>query len=164
LALFPFVIVDMKFTDDAWWRMAAGNGARASNHSGAAAPPMCWDWLALETLMFGWQVAREDRIVASMLFAMSLPVADCIAALSMQQVRTVAVTSAEHLRLRWDHHPRLWRELLHASRERDEAELEEVRRLAKLYFCGELIHTLPVCDDPMLLATGNFEMTATMRH
>lgn len=118
LSLFPFVIVDLRFGDVAWWRMAGSNGAHARNHVNGAAPTTRWDWLALETLMFGWQVARGDRNVASMIFAMPPSVADCIATLTMQQVRTLAVESAKSLRLRWDNHPRLWRDLYwqHASR------------------------------------------------
>lgn len=140
LALFPFVIVDLRFGDVACWCMAAGNGAHMRGNSDGTAPAARWEWLALETLMFGWQVAREDRGVASMLFGMPPPVADCIAALTMQQVRTLALESTACLRLRWDNEPRLWRELLIAAREADEPALEALRREAKLHFCGELIH------------------------
>ena len=86
--------------------MAVGNGAHARSHVNGAAPTTRWDWLALETLMFGWQVAREDRSVASMIFAMPPSVADCIATLTMQQVRTLAIECSKSLRLRWDNHPR----------------------------------------------------------
>ncbi len=154
LSLFPFVIVDLRFGDVAWWRMAVGNGAHARSHVNGAAPTTRWDWLALETLMFGWQVAREDRSVASMIFAMPPSVADCIATLTMQQVRTLAVESAKSLRLRWDNHPRLWRDLLLAAREPDDAALEALRREAKLHFCGELIHAQPAGGAPIPLISG----------
>ena len=104
--------------------------------------------------MFGWQVAREDRSVASMIFAMPPSVADCIATLTMQQVRTLAVESAKSLRLRWDNHPRLWRDLLLAAREPDDAALEALRREAKLHFCGELIHAQPAGGTPIPLISG----------
>ncbi len=155
LALFPFVIVDLRFGDVAWWRMAAGNGARAPGSHAGVSPTTRWDWLALETLMFAWQVAREDRGVASMLFAMPPPVADCIAVLTMQQVRTLAVASAKCLRIRWDNDPRFWRELLIAAREPNEAALEKLRREAKLHFCGELIHTQSAGSAPEPLVAGN---------
>lgn len=154
LSLFPFVIVDLRFGDVEWWRMAAGNGAHGRGRAADAAPAARWDWLALETLMFGWQVAREDRSVASMLFAMPPPVADCIAVLTMQQVRTLAVENARCLRLRWDNDSRLWRELLIAAREPNEAALQALRREAKLHFCGELIHAQPASGTPMPLIAG----------
>jgi len=149
LSLFPFVIVDLRFGDVAWWRMVVGNGAHVGNHVNGSAPTTRWDWLALETLMFAWQVAREDRSVASMLFAMPPAVAGCIATLTMQQVRTLAIESARSLRLRWDTHPRLWRELLLAVRGSDDAALEALRREAKLHFCGELIHVQPAGGAPI---------------
>ncbi|MBK7250643.1 MAG: hypothetical protein IPI06_07165 [Gammaproteobacteria bacterium] len=149
------MIVDLRFGDVAWWRMAGGNGGHARTHVNGAAPTTRWDGLALETLMFGWQVAREDRSVASMLFAMPPPVADCIAVLTMQQVRALAVEGAKSLRLRWDNHPRLWRNLLLAAREPDDAALEALRREAKLHFCGELIHAQPGGRAPIPLTAGN---------
>jgi hypothetical protein len=163
LSLFPFVIVDLRFGDVAWWRMAAGNGAQARGHSAEAMPATRWDWLALETLMFGWQAAREDRAVASLLFAMPPSVADCIAALTMQQVRRLAVESAKCLRMRWDNQPRFWRELLIAAREPDEAALERLRHEAKLHFCGELIHAQSSVGTPARVAAGIRRDTARER-
>lgn len=161
LSLFPFVIVDLRFGDVTWWRMAAGHGAYVRNPSYGPAPAARWDWLALESLMFAWQVAREDRSVAAMLFAMPSPVAECIAALTMQQVRAVASTT--RLRLRWDHHPYLWRQLLRAAREPDEEELSTYRRAAILSFCGELIRAQCVASAPMPWVAGT-EMSAVKRH
>lgn len=163
LSLFPFVIVDLRFGDVAWWHMAARNSGHSRGHFAGTVPEARWAWLALETLMFGWQVAREDRAVASMLFAMPQPVVDCIAALTMQQVRMLAVESARCVRLRWDNDSRFWRELLIAAREPDEATLEGLRREAKLHFCGELIHTQYSCDAVMPLIAGN-RMDAARKH
>lgn len=76
----------------------------------------------------------------------------CVAALTMQQVRTLAVESAKYLRLRWDNHPRLWRDLLVAAREPDDAALEALRREAKLHFCGELIGIAAIFGAPQIAA------------
>lgn len=139
LSLFPFVIVDLRFGDATWWHIASHKGAQARGLFAATVPEARWAWLALETLMFGWQVAREDRVVATMLFAMPPPVVDRIAALTMQQVRMLSVESAKIVRLRWDNDSRFWRELLIAARELDESKMEVLRREAELHFCGELI-------------------------
>jgi hypothetical protein len=153
LSLFPFVIVDLRFRDAAWWRLVACLEARMHRQAAGAAPATRWEWFALETLMFGWQVAREDQSVASMLFAMSPPVAECIAALTMQQVRMLAVESAKSLRIRWDNDQRFWRELLIAAREQNAIALEGLRIEAKLHFCGELIHAQSVdCATTPLIA------------
>lgn len=146
LSLFPFVIVDLRFSDVNWWRAAASNGQHGRGHTDGSATAGRWNWLALEALMFGWQVARADCCVASMLFAMPPVVADCIAALTMQQVRTLGVESANRMRLRWDNDPHLWRELLMAGNEGDLPALEALRSDAKLRFCGELIQAHSACD------------------
>lgn len=70
----------------------------------------------------------------------------------MQQVRTLAIESAKSLRLSWDNHPRLWRDLLLAAREPDDAALEALRREAKLHFCGELIQLV----EPAALPAFDF--------
>lgn len=105
----------------------------------SAVPSTRYDYLALETLMFAWQVAREDGHVAQIVFAMTPAVAVCIAALTMQQVRTIAIEGSRFLRIRWDDEPQFWRDLLICAREGDEAALTALRRDAKLLFCGELI-------------------------
>jgi hypothetical protein len=78
-----------------------------------------------------------------MLFAMSSPVADCIAGLTMQQVRAVASRAADSLRVRWQADMRFWRELLIAAKDKDETTLRSLRRQAKLHFAGELVHIEP---------------------
>ncbi|MCC7253221.1 hypothetical protein [Hyphomicrobium sp.] len=155
LALFPFVIVDLRFGDAAWWRMAARNGAQARISADGATPVTRWEWLALETLMFAWQVAREDRGVALMIFGMPPLVAECIATLTMQQVRTFAVECAKRLRIRWDDDPKFWRELLIAAREPEETTLQSLRREAELHFCGELIHAQCAGGAPLSLIAEN---------
>lgn len=141
LAVFPFVIVDVRFKDVSWWQGVGHERPTAppAHAVSVAMPSTRYEYLALETLMFAWQVAREDRHVAQMVFAMTPAVADCIAALTMQQVRTIAVEGSRFLRIRWDDEPQFWRELLICAREGDEAALTALRRDAKLLFCGELI-------------------------
>lgn len=141
LAVFPFVIVDVRFNDESWW-LAMSEQGRATAGSSSSFTETPWSryaWLALEALMCAWQVAREDRGIAQMLFAMRRTVADRIAALTMQQVRTIATGGAQALRIRWDDDPKFWRELLLAAREEDEGTLAMLRREAKLLFGGELL-------------------------
>ena len=144
LAEFPFVIVDVRFKDETWWR-SLGQEALAPPWDDliSDATPQRYDYLALETLMFAWHVAREDRQVAQMLLAMAPAVAECVAALTMQQVRALGLHGARFLRIRWDDKPQFWRELLISALDEDEAALAELQRDAKLLFCGELLHVTP---------------------
>jgi hypothetical protein len=96
--------------------------------------------LALETLMFAWQVSREDRHIAQIVFGMVPLVADRIATVTMKQVRTIAPESSKSLTMRWGDDSQFWRELLISAKDADESALARLRHDAKLRFCGELIH------------------------
>ncbi len=95
--------------------------------------------LMLETLLFARQSAREDVVVARAMFALTSPAASLIAALSLQQVRAIALRHTEQLRVRWDEDPEFWRDLLIACRADNEEDLAAIRRQGKLLFCGELV-------------------------
>jgi hypothetical protein len=100
-------------------------------------PSKLFEDLALETLLFARQAAREDVNVSIAMFAMTLSVARLIATLTVSQVRAIAFRNASQLRVRWDNHPDFWRDLLTACRAGDERAIESMRRQAKLLFCGE---------------------------
>lgn len=141
LADFPFVIVDVRFRDDDWWR-ARGKIQDALIAELAQVDEALREArqsLLLETLMFAWQAAREDNRVAQIVFAMSQTVARVISSLAMQDIRTLAASQSSSLRVRWDNDARIWRDLLVAVATDNEPALEEVRLQAKLLFCGDLI-------------------------
>ncbi len=133
VAAFPFVIVDIRFKDPDWWREISGR------HPMSPTDSTPFSDLALETLLFARQAAREDIGVAKAMFAMTAPVASRIASLTLHQVRTIALSSTQELRVRWDSDWEFWHDLLMASRSGDEQAITALRRQAKLLFCGELI-------------------------
>jgi hypothetical protein len=133
VAAFPFVIVDLRFKDYDWWRQISGRLSMSPPEF-----PTFGD-LALETLLFARQSAREDVNVAKAMFAMTSTVASLIASLTLTQVRTIAVGNTGELRVRWDNDPELWRDLLIASRSDESQVLAAIRRQAKLLFCGEFL-------------------------
>lgn len=143
LSFFPFSIVDVRFHDEMWWcapdRWRTVGGRRLEVSTMPASRIEC---LALETLMFAWQVARSDRLVAEILFAMPRPAARCIAALTMQQIRTAAIDGARFLRVRWDTDSRFWRGLLIAAWEADRVSLERCKRHSLMLFGRELTRDL----------------------
>ena len=133
VAAFPFVIVDLHFNDDDWWRHVS---VKPSTTPLEFSP---YEDLTLETLLFARQSARENMNVARAMFAMSSAVPARVASLTLPQVRAIALGHAAELRVRWDNDPELWRDLLVASRAGDSESLQAVRRQAKLLFCGVLI-------------------------
>jgi hypothetical protein len=134
IAALPFVIVDLRFKDNDWWREIT------EQLSVATTPSTPFADLALETLLFARQAAREDITVAKAMFAMTSPVAKRVASLNMSKVKSIAATHAHELRIRWDEDPEFWRDLLLACRSADEESLDDLRRHAKLLFCGETVH------------------------
>jgi hypothetical protein len=125
LATFPYVLVDIRFGDGLWWQAIRSRSSTdwGKEVRGQGLPKPDFECLALEALMFAWQVVRENKRVAHVIFAMAPSVALSISALSMQQIRTVANQSAKELRFHWNDKPELWRELLIAARTADETAL-----------------------------------------
>jgi hypothetical protein len=156
VAAFPFVIVDLHFKDTVPWQLAheghvmtPAGIADAAPYSGV--PPKLFEDLALETLLFARQAAREDVNVAKAMFAMTSPVVRVIASLAVSQVRAIALSNVSQLRVRWDNHPEFWRDLLTACRAGDEQAIEAIRRQGKLLFCGEAV---PKATKPPRPDTG----------
>jgi hypothetical protein len=141
VAAFPFVIIDLRFKDAEPWQQASDGHlmipADSTLYSGF--PPKLFEDLALETLLFARQAAREDVNVAKVMFAMTSPVVHLIASLTVSQIRAIALGNASELRVRWGNHPDFWRDLLTACRASDEEAISAIRRQGKLLFCGEIV-------------------------
>lgn len=145
VAAFPFLLVDLHFKDAEWWR-EAGEGrlmrsTDATFYTGVS--PKLFEDLALETLLFARQAAREDVDVAKAMFAMTSAVASLIASLTLSQIRAIASANTSELKVRWNSDPEFWGDLLVACRAGDERAMAALRRHAKLLFCGELIPKSP---------------------
>jgi hypothetical protein len=136
VAAFPFVIVNLRFNDTEVWQQASDGHLMTPSDSTIynGVPPKVFEDLALETLLFTRQSAREDVNVAKVMFAMTSTVVRLIASLTVSQVRAIALGNASQLRVRWDNDPEFWGELLTACRARDDEALSTLRRHAKLLF------------------------------
>jgi hypothetical protein len=145
VAAMPFAIVNLRFKDAESWQQASDGHpmtpadmpdvANTAAYSGV--PPNLLEDLALETLLFARQAAREDANVAKVMFAMTPAVVRLIASLTVSQVRAIAVANASQIRVCWDNDPEFWGELLVACRSGDEKALVAIRRQGKLLFLGE---------------------------
>ena len=120
MARLPFVILDLHFADEAWWRSAIDESTSAMHvhepDSTNRLPRELSERLAHETLMFAWQMARTDRTATQVLFAMRASVAEMIGALTPGQVRDIAVRRSGGIQVRWNEDNRFWRDLLLAAR------------------------------------------------
>lgn len=140
LAMLPFVLVDAHFMDADWWRSVSvidlhQRGARSDPNG---LPEDSSAELMQETLMFAWQTARWDRLTAQFLLGMSFHVANIIAGLTPQQVRTIAEREPHAVRIRWGDDPLYWRDLLSAASMADFQRLATLQLTGKLRICSEL--------------------------
>ena len=140
-ARFPFVILDVHFEDEGWWRKPpeSGNGARAEATRRNCWPPFFAEQLLQEVLIFAWHTVKWDRQVARLSLGMSPGVAEAIAELAPRQLAVIGQQFSGELRLRWQDDMDFWRAVLRAASTGDEDALSEIHRHAKLLLCGELL-------------------------
>jgi hypothetical protein len=144
-ARFPFVIVDIRFTEERWWRSVAANrpdnGAEEATHErwpeDVTAP------LLSEVLVFAWHSAKWDPRIARVTFGMLPGVVEVIAALTPQQLATIPSQHSEALTLRWQSDPDFWPGLLAAARGGDEEALADIHLHGKLLLSGALLGHTP---------------------
>ena len=136
-ARFPFVILDVHFTDVEWWEGVIA-GSLVSAVSGAWPAPISQELMS-ETLIFAWHTAKWDWRVARLALGMSPTVATLIAGLTPQQLARVSKEYSGALRLRWADEKYFWTRILIAARDGEKDVLAETHLHAKLLLCGELI-------------------------
>jgi hypothetical protein len=140
-ARLPFVILDVNFTNDVWWRSVSQSPEEPCHYQ--LTPPMWPSEVARqlmgELLVFAWHTAKCDRRAARLSLGMSPGVVGNVAALTPQQLDIVSGRHSAALRLRWQGHADFWTRLVDASCSGDDLALAEVRLHAKLLLSGELI-------------------------
>jgi len=83
--------------------------------------------LVRRTLLFGWHLARSNRLSARVVLGMSAECAERIAATTLRDLDTLAELSPEWIAPRWEEQPVVWRQLIQAALEGPEAALRRVQ-------------------------------------
>jgi hypothetical protein len=135
-ARFPFVILDVCFANDEWWREVIDGRHPAAQTNGW--PASVSEQLMSETLVFAWHTAKWDKSVARLSLGMSPGVAEQIAAQTPQQLASISAKHFGALRLRWHDDREFWARLLMAARDGNEEVLSDIHLHANLLLCGEL--------------------------
>lgn len=99
-ARFPFVILDVYFTDVDWWR------SESKSPEPSQWPASVSEQLMSETLIFAWHTAKWDRRVARLSLGMLAAVAEEIAALTPQQLSDISRLYSSAVRLALARRPR----------------------------------------------------------
>ena len=132
-ARFPFVVLDVHFTEVEWWR----SGSKPIEVS--FWPAMLSEQLVSETLIFAWHTVKWDRRVARLALGMVPGVAEVIAALTPHQLDSISAEHCGALRLRWQHDHDFWTRLLVAARDSDQETIADIHLHAKLLLFNRLV-------------------------
>jgi hypothetical protein len=132
-ARFPFVVLNVHFTDVEWW-CSDSKPPEVSHWPETVSEPLMG-----ELLVFAWHTVKWDRRVARLALGMVPGVAEFIAALTPHQLDRIAADNCRALRLRWQDDAAFWTRLLEAARDDDEETLADIHLHAKLLLSGELI-------------------------
>jgi hypothetical protein len=143
---FPFVILDVHFSDEKWWKTVVSGGSTALE---GTSPDRQWPWrerlggvpvdLMQEMLIFAWHTVKWDQRIARLALGMAPAVAGSIGALTPGQLAIISDNYRGALYLRWHNQSDFWSRLLIAARDNDEDILAEIHLHAKLLMAGELI-------------------------
>jgi hypothetical protein len=136
-------MVDIHFTDIAWWQQVREPVSKDTFDARGPAhlPKNIAEQLMHETLMFAWHAAQSDSRVACLTIGMSGEVSTVIAGMTAREIRDIASKHGGEVGPRWRESPELWRKLLLAAQRGDEAALADVHLHAKLLLSGELLAT-----------------------
>jgi hypothetical protein len=139
-ARFPFLIVDVHFTDEPWWRSVVLNPQGVEEHSGVSVwPAEVAGRLMSEVLVFAWHTAKWDTKVARLVLGMLQGVGEIVRGLAPQQLDAVSRLRSGALHLRWQEDQEFWARLAQAARRGDGEALADIHLHAKLLLSGELM-------------------------
>lgn len=140
-ARFPFLIVDVHFLDEAWWRSVLLSPQGPIDQGGVAC---LWTLEAAqkfisEVLVFAWHTARWNRRVAPLVLGMVPSVVEIFRGLTPQELDAVSGLQGGTLLLRWQEEQEFWARLVRAARDGDDEAVADIHLHAKLLLSGELM-------------------------
>jgi Flagellar transcriptional activator (FlhD) len=151
VAQLPFVIVDVHFRSESWWRRSTSSEAvgpksaqewnAAETNTANGLSRVTSERLLQETIMFAWQMVNSDRTAGILSFGILAPVAQIIAGLTPQEICEISARNRSTVQIRWADDVEFWRHLLSAANAGDKGRLATLRLRAKLLFCGDLALT-----------------------
>jgi hypothetical protein len=138
-AQIPVLLLDLNFQNEAWWQgVVCTSKARLTDQRVQAHAADHWlPELTREAMMLVWPTVREDRVVASLLFGMSDPVAEVIGSLTPQQLDQVSLHHSHEMRLRWSQSHAFWKRLLVSAQSEDPDALNELHLFGIQLLAGE---------------------------
>lgn len=139
----PYLLVDFRFQDAAWWRAVhEGTAAASDTHFWRGHPRAVAVELAQRTLTLAWHCVELRRAAAILNLGIAPSVADTLRHLPLQELNRLAELHVHALTPRWLNRPLMWSRLLDAAKEGNAESLRFVDRLGAQLLAADLL------DDP----------------
>ena len=129
LARCPYVLLDAGFATPEHWspsgrqpgavREAGSPGGYFGSRQGIA--------LVRRTLVFAWHLARANPFSARILLGMAGACAPCVAASRLEDLEELAELCPAWVVPRWEAHPQVWQQLVHAARDGQVSQLRQAQ-------------------------------------
>jgi hypothetical protein len=128
LAAAPYSLFDAGFGGAPRWLEQRGRGVhdQQPRHEARYFDSAAARSITRRMLVYGWHLARSRPRAACLVFGITIPAAEALAACSLTVLEAAAETNAATLRPRWTHQPAFWRALLEASSEHSDGRLQEL--------------------------------------
>lgn len=128
LAAAPYSLFDAGFAGAPRWLEQRGRGVhdQSQRHEPRYFESATARSITRRMLVYGWHLARSRPRAACLVFGVTIPAAEALAACSLTTLEAAAEANAAMLRPRWTHQPDFWRALLEASSEHSDARLQEL--------------------------------------
>ena len=128
LAAAPFSLFDAGFATAPRWLEQRARGVHDQLQRGEPAyfEPAAARSITRRMLVYGWHLARSRPRAACLVFGVTIPAVEALAACSLTALEAAAERNADGLRPRWTHQPAFWRELLDAASAGADTRLHEL--------------------------------------
>jgi hypothetical protein len=111
---FPFLLVDLHFTEASWWRSGAQR-QRLSVRDACGIPKdlsAAATSVAHSALILAWHAVRTERDASFVLMGLSGATADALTSMTLRELQSVALQDSTSIQPRWSNSPALWTQLL----------------------------------------------------
>jgi hypothetical protein len=120
----PYALFDLRFHDDAHWRMRLADSWRIADEAAVADDVTAFAHLAL---FYAWHIASAPKLGAQLWLGMAEPTAAAFRAASLDRLPALAANEAVNLSARWSTSTFYWRALTSAAARGDPRRLRRVQ-------------------------------------
>jgi hypothetical protein len=126
LARCPYLLIDAGFSEAAHWAQPSTGGIREATPHGYFATA-AGQAMVRCALVLAWHLARSDPLAARIVLGANSACIEIIAASRLTDLDALAERSPPWIRPRWEHQPRVWRQLIAAAARDQDAQLRQAQ-------------------------------------